>query len=90
MKMLYRKKPIEVEAFQFCIDEYPVWFIDVISTKISFHEDYPNCCKIFTLEGVMEAWKGDMIIKGIHGELYPCKKDIFDATYDLIEENEDD
>jgi hypothetical protein len=40
---------------------------------------------ISTLEGVMEASKGDWIIRGISGEIYPCKPDIFEATYEAIE-----
>ena len=41
---------------------------------------------IFTLEGKMEASIGDFIIKGVKGEFYPCKPDIFDLTYELINE----
>ncbi len=40
-----------------------------------------------TLEGSYTALRGDMLIKGIKGELYPCKPDIFAATYELVEEN---
>lgn len=83
-KMKYVNKPVVVEAFQFGVDEYPEWFKG--NSQISLHEDYPNCCKIITLEGVMEAWKYDMIIKGIKGEIYPCKKDIFDASYESFKE----
>ena len=43
-----------------------------------------NIFKIFTLEGVMEASVGDWIIKGINGENYPCKPDIFNKTYERI------
>ena len=42
--------------------------------------------EIETLEGIMRANVGDYIITGIHGEKYPCKKEVFDETYDLIEE----
>ena len=41
--------------------------------------------KIETLEGPIYASVGDMIIKGIHGEFYPCKPDIFEKTYELVE-----
>ena len=41
--------------------------------------------KIFTLEGAMSASIGDWIIKGVHGEFYPCKPDIFDKTYEEVE-----
>ncbi|EEG24790.1 hypothetical protein EIKCOROL_00563 [Eikenella corrodens ATCC 23834] len=42
--------------------------------------------KINTLEGVMTASQGDWIIRGIHGELYPCKPDIFEQTYEAVGE----
>jgi hypothetical protein len=43
-------------------------------------------CYIETLEGRMTALPGDWIIKGVKGEIYPCKPDIFEATYDPVEE----
>jgi len=46
----------------------------------------PIGMKIPTLEGVMKAEENDFIIKGIKGELYPCKPDIFEATYEAVEE----
>jgi hypothetical protein len=45
---------------------------------------------IQTLEGIMIANPGDWIIKGIKGEFYPCKNDIFEATYDLLVEKEEE
>jgi hypothetical protein len=41
---------------------------------------------IFTLEGMMRVSTGDWVIKGVAGEFYPCKPEIFEATYDLVEE----
>jgi hypothetical protein len=90
--MKYVKKPIVVEAFQFGVDYMPDWFVDKMSTnEIVTQGTHPLAndmkrCEIKTLEGVMKASKGDMIIKGIKGEIYPCKKDIFDATYDVYDE----
>lgn len=43
---------------------------------------------IETLEGTMEARPGDWIIRGIRGELYPCKPDVFENTYEIVEEEE--
>lgn len=86
--MKYVKKPVVVEAFQFGIDESPEWFMDAYGIKVVFDRE-PNSCAILTLEGIMEAREGDMIIKGIQGEIYPCKRDIFDATYDIYEEQEE-
>jgi hypothetical protein len=79
--MKYVKKPVVVEAFQFGVDEEPEWFLDEDGIHVLFHEDYPNCCKIITLEGVMEAWTGDIIIKDNEDKIYPCKEDIFKETY---------
>lgn len=84
--MQYRKKPIEIEAFQWTGDEYqledPVWIVDLIEEgKVTIN--YPNMF-IETLEGTMKANAGDYIIRGVKGEVYPCKPDIFEATYELI------
>ncbi|MCM3704056.1 hypothetical protein M3216_32435, partial [Paenibacillus macerans] len=46
--------------------------------------------QIKTLEGVMQANSGDYIIKGVQGEIYPCKPDIFEATYEKVEEDKKD
>jgi hypothetical protein len=48
---------------------------------IGFHGDKIS---IITLEGIMEASPGDWVIRGVKGELYPCKPDIFEATYDPV------
>lgn len=45
-------------------------------------------CRIETLEGVMAADRGDIIIEGINGEQYPCKPDIFNKTYEIVERDE--
>ena len=86
----YIKKPIEVEAFQFGIDEMPEWYL--ISEQVSHsYNAYTGetISYIDTLEGTIKAYKGDYIIKGVKGEIYPCKKDIFKATYDLVETEKD-
>jgi hypothetical protein len=83
----YRKKPVEIEAVQYdgniwCLDIFP---LSEVSHFIIGTDDAGNpCLKIPTLEGVMIASKGDFIIKGIKGEYYPCKPDIFEATYEKI------
>ena len=83
----YRKKPVEIQAIQFngwnwaeCEDwiageplMHPQWMIE---------EDYIT---IDTLEGAMRCNKGDYIIKGTKGEFYPCKADIFESIYELVE-----
>jgi len=84
--MKYRKLPIEIEAFRFQLDEYmPDWFADKISSNdIIIYED--GMCDIKTLEGTMCSSKGDYIIKGVNGEIYPCKPDIFEKTYEKVGE----
>ena len=86
----FRKNPVEVEAFQISMDtmckrEYPQWFSESAAqgiVNISENPSYPVGCTIKTLEGDMNACIGDYIIKGVNGELYPCKPDIFDKTYE--------
>lgn len=80
----YRKKPVVVEACRYMIDIYmPDWFMDkVTDNTIIIYAD--GTCDIKTLEGTMKAGYGDYIIKGVKGELYPCKPDIFKQTYDEV------
>ena len=87
----FRKKPVVIEAIQFVggIDSakeiqdwakkyelYIVWFIHYDSLSIN------------TLEGSMSAEPGDWVIKGVKDEFYPCKSDIFEATYEPIDDAE--
>jgi hypothetical protein len=77
----YRKKPIEIEAIQLPVAMAPSWLADAMDAGTA--RLYGNgTAEIDTLEGVMTASRGDWIIQGVKGELYPCKPDIFAATYD--------
>lgn len=79
----YRKKPVVIEAVQITennIVKVAIW------CKGSASRHPENIFYIQTLEGRMEARVGDWIIKGIKGEFYPCKNDIFEMTYELVEE----
>lgn len=81
---LYRKKPVVIEAFQWNGNadqtDDPVWIVEAIKAgKVIIGQ---GILQIETLEGVMEAKPGDWIIKGVQGEIYPCKPDIFEATYE--------
>lgn len=80
--MKYRTKPVVIEAFRYYIDNRPDWFCDKVSSNeiITFETH----CKINTLDGIMRAEVGDYIIQGIKGEIYPCKPDIFEATYEKV------
>lgn len=76
----FRKKPVVIEAFKYWIDARPDWFCDeVTKNNITTYETH---CEIKTLEGVMRGETGDYIIRGVKGEIYPCKPDIFIATYE--------
>jgi hypothetical protein len=76
----YRKKPVVIEAVQF--DGNNIFSIcDFMQTNISnIYVD--GALVIPTLEGPLRASPGDYIIKGINGEFYPCKPDIFEKTYE--------
>lgn len=83
----FRKKPVVIEAEHFTAENrnrafnfitcnaYPDWEKDGTNPTI----------RIETLEGEMIASLGDWIIKGIKGEFYPCKPDIFEATYEAVD-----
>lgn len=77
----YRKKPVVIEAWQNSDEnECPVW-VD----NADVGREPGGVILINTLEGVMKAMPGDYIIKGVQGEVYPCKPDIFEATYEVVE-----
>lgn len=88
--MKYRKKPVEIEAIQFIDDSETLLVIQEFMDNNNLIIDYKDFddpkLKIETLEGVMNASLGDYIIKGIKGEFYPCKPDIFELTYELIKQ----
>ena len=75
----YHKKTVEVEAVQWTGDNIKE-IEDFTKGNIVINED--NELYIYTLEGVHLASVGDYIIKGIKGEFYPCKPDIFEQTYE--------
>ncbi len=81
--MRFRKKPVVIEAEHFTGENKDKVFNFVrCNTQADFNEEGDPILKIQTLEGVMIAALGDWIIKGIKGEFYPCKPDIFEATYE--------
>lgn len=88
--MKFRKKPIVVEAFRIGIDPTPEWFVGAMrnSNSIILKRDLTNrpCAEIITLEGTMNAGYADYIIRGVNGEIYPCKPEIFEKTYERVEE----
>ena len=83
---MYRKKPVVIEAQCFVEHNGPA-----IGDWISDHgvqcDLWPDHLDISTLEGTMRADLGDWVIKGVKGEFYPCKPDIFAATYELASDD---
>ena len=94
----YRKNPVVIEAFQ--LNERGLvgedWFWDAVSSNEVVTHDFgkyhlePAWCEIKTLEGTMVAKAGDYIIRGVNGEIYQCKPDIFEKTYEYIREDSTD
>lgn len=90
----YRKKPVIVEAFRFKRQyeaDLPVWAKKaLLDGSIKVFPRYAGCvidwAEIETLEGTHRAEIGDYIIQGVKGEIYPCKPDIFEMTYEPVEE----
>ena len=82
----YRKKPVVIEAVQWCgnIDSWNQIMAMGLKNWTP-GEMGTETFNIETLEGQHMATKGDYIIKGVAGEFYPCKPDIFDKTYELVE-----
>lgn len=79
----YRKKPVVIEAIQFNGNNFDeICRFAGLAVRIVGREQNLN---INTLEGIMKASPGDYIIKGVKGEFYPCKPDIFEATYEKVE-----
>lgn len=83
--MRYRRKPVVIEAHRIGIDPWPAAAWEAVTRNEIILQ---NCgepdgfIKIKTLEGVMRGAHGDWLIRGVKGEFYPCKPDIFEATYE--------
>lgn len=87
--MFYRKKPVVIEAFKLDLSDAaaarPEWFSDAVGKGVVRLIDLGGAhpfARIETLEGTVSAAEGDWIIKGVKDELYPCRDDIFQATYE--------
>ena len=91
----FRKKPVVIEAVQYTGSSSSTIFIYGLINKIDIeteeqaNENIAECersggININALEGIMLVSKGDWVIKGVKGEYYPCKSDIFKATYEQI------
>jgi hypothetical protein len=86
----YRKKPVVIEAWQFTGQDRMDWpepfaSDDRLRAVLFSGKSRVDAVEIVTLEGTMRADVNDFIIVGVKGEVYPCKPDIFEATYDTAE-----
>lgn len=87
--MKYRKKPVIIEAIQFLDNADRIIeiqeFMQIDPLRVNYADKDNPFIPIETLEGTMKASVGDYIIKGVNGEFYPCKPDIFEKTYQKAE-----
>jgi hypothetical protein len=87
--MKYRKKPVVIDAWEIAdmrSRNMPSWVLQALNQgQIVFSTEGPGI-RVRTLEGEMRGALGDMLIKGVAGELYPCAKPIFQATYERVPE----
>lgn len=91
MARSFRKKPVVIEAVQFTVDnldELTEWSSGAVQLNMRQTSSGGGVIRlraqVETLEGTMLAEVGDWIIRGVKGEFYPCKPDIFTATYDEV------
>ena len=85
MEHKYRKKPVVIDAWQFTKKNYKIGVPPLFRDQsIQFWPvgDGEVIGEIYTLEGVMDFRENDWIIRGVNGEYYPCKPDIFEKTYE--------
>lgn len=86
--MKYRKKPVIIEAIQFEDNSDRIIeiqeFMGGDTIRVNYEDKDNPYMYIETLEGTMKASVGDYIIKGVNGEFYPCKPDIFEKTYERV------
>lgn len=95
MTLKFRKKPVEIEAMQFVYPPTEIFLGWIGASAGSYRKErHPSAkgeIEIKTLEDGGDgrakhvATEGDWVIKGVHGEFYPCKPDIFEKTYDRVE-----
>jgi len=95
----YRKKPVVVEAMTFdemlkyaivgpervVVDRGVPWSFEISGHTVTVSNKSSDIYLISTLEGQMDMTRNDMLIIGVAGEIYPCKKEIFDKTYEVVE-----
>jgi hypothetical protein len=83
--MKFRKKPVVIEAEKFDPDHLPLPFFKRGDPCMFGPDGGDSGWYVETIEGPLHISTGDMIIRGVKGEFYPCKPDIFAATYEPVE-----
>lgn len=81
----YRKKPVVIEAMKYEVTNIQEIWDWAGAEKVYGPTEEDRSAYIDTLEGRHECRPGDWLIRGVQGELYPCKPDIFEATYEEVE-----
>ena len=91
--MKFRKKPVVIEAWKTktlidaALAEFGNLPIPIVEAYKAGNIIFcPSEIKIRTLEGIMSSQPEDMVIRGVSGEFYPCKPDIFEKTYEAVDE----
>ena len=79
----FRKKPVEIEAVQFTGDVWEI--VNFTGQGVMKVSSYGGKLVIPTLEGDMTVSLNDWVIKGVQGEFYPCKPDIFEESYERVD-----
>ena len=83
----FRKKPVVIEAIQWDGEKETAWEITEWAKPNVMWWFNQNLMAVTTLEGDMNVSIGDWVIKGVKGEFYPCKPDIFEATYEEVKDD---
>jgi hypothetical protein len=94
----YRKKPVVIEARRFdpaqddatdVLNWCGAYFVEITRGVDEYHQAIREAVSVIrTLEGEMVITPGDFVIRGVQGEFYPCKPDIFEATYEEVNQTE--
>jgi hypothetical protein len=81
----FRKKPVVIEAAQITAEWFDGYHPNPLHPVGVLIDPVQRVVKIETLEGIMVGQEGDWLIKGVKGEMYPCKPDIFQETYEPVD-----
>ena len=88
--MKFRKKPVVIDALQWNGNKSDLLPFSCLLDHATMYVEGNKCLMIPTLEGTMKARIGDWVIRGVKGEFYPCRPEIFEMTYEPYEDCNDD